>query len=291
MTVDVSGAWRERHERHVETVPAPHGPRSLVGAHRIEDYPDGRLPAIPGQWTVDGGGNREGGEEGSGGGSGEGGGDGGGGGVVPAVGPGGGLTLGGEPFAGEVRSAADQGSVAAARAGPGERRLVVPVREGSRGACDLDPAARIRTVFKGVEVTPYDPRRSVPGRFAPYGGPRAVCVVGADGRERGLGLGGEPVFPLGGEARTPRVAVGEGGGPWTVLADSTSGDGGYRSRFPRPAAPAVEGRTTVDFGRAVLPACPFVDRFACPFPLPGNTLVVAISAGERDLRQNFARTT
>ncbi|MFF6992831.1 DUF1684 domain-containing protein [Streptomyces sp. NPDC010273] len=49
--------------------------------------------------------------------------------------------------------------------------------------------------------------------------------------------------------------------------------------------PTPRGRTTVDFNRAVLPPCAFAEHFICPFPPPGNTLGVAIEAGERTLRQ------
>jgi uncharacterized protein (DUF1684 family) len=111
-----------------------------------------------------------------------------------------------------------------------------------------------------------------------------VRVANADGRERGLG--GELTFSLDGQERTLRVTVEEDGTLWAVLADSTSGDGSCRFRFPRPAAPDAEGRTTVDFNRSLLPPCAVADHFVCPFPPPGNTLGVAIAAGERDLRQN-----
>lgn len=70
-----------------------------------------------------------------------------------------------------------------------------------------------------------------------------------------------------------------------VFADSASRDGSCRFRFPYPDAPDAEGRTTVDLDRAVLPPCAFADHFICPFPPPGNTLGVAIEAGERTLRQ------
>ncbi|MFE7929605.1 DUF1684 domain-containing protein [Streptomyces sp. NPDC057456] len=57
----------------------------------------------------------------------------------------------------------------------------------------------------------------------------------------------------------------------------------YRFRFPYSGAPDADGRTTVDFNRAVLPPCAFVDAFLCPFPPPGNTYDVAVEAGERNL--------
>ncbi|WP_405815330.1 DUF1684 domain-containing protein [Streptomyces sp. NBC_01390] len=265
MTAEVSEAWQRWHERRIETVSAPYGPLALVGTHWIEDFPDGRLPAVPGRWTADGDG------------------------IVLDAGATDGLTLDGEPFAGKVRLTADSGPAGAARVGVGDRRLVVLVREGSWGVRDFDPAAETRTAFKGVEVTPYDPRWSVPGRFTPYDGRRTVRVANADGRERGLGLGGELTFTLDGQELALRVTVEEDGTLWAVFADSTSGDGSYRFRFLRPAAPDADGRTTVDFNRSLLPPCAFADHFVCPFPPPGNTLDVAIAAGERDLRRNTAR--
>ncbi|MFD4873777.1 DUF1684 domain-containing protein [Streptomyces sp. NPDC058420] len=83
---------------------------------------------------------------------------------------------------------------------------------------------------------------------------------------------------------TPRVAVRDDGTLGAVFADSTSGHGSYRLRFPYPATLDARGRTTVDFKRAVLPPCAFAEHFICPFPPPGNTLGDAIEAGERTLR-------
>jgi uncharacterized protein (DUF1684 family) len=122
----------------------------------------------------------------------------------------------------------------------------------------------------------------VPGRFTPYGEDRTVRVENADGRERGLGLGGELAFALDGRELTLQVKVRGDGSLWAVFGDTTSGDSSYRFRFLRPAAPDAEGRTTVDFNRALLPPCAFADHFVCPFPPPGNTLDVAVEAGERN---------
>ncbi|MYR40683.1 DUF1684 domain-containing protein, partial [Streptomyces sp. SID5910] len=178
---------------------------------------------------------------------------------------------------------ADPGPASAARVAHGERRLVVLVREGAWGVRDFDPGAEARRAFRGIAATPYDPRWSVPGRFTPYGsGPRSVRVANADGRERGLGLGGELAFGLGGREHTLQVTVEGDGSLWAVFADTTSGSTSYRFRFLRPAAPDAEGRTTVDFNRALLPPCAFADHFICPFPPPGNTLAAGIEAGERE---------
>lgn len=263
MTTDASDAWKQWHEHRVETVSAPYGPLALTATHWLEDYPEGRLPDIPGTWTVKGDA------------------------VVLTAGDsdgdGGGLSVDGRPFSGEVRLAADAGPAAAARVAYGERRLVVLVREGVWGVRDFDPASAARRAFRGIEATPYAPRWSVPGRFTPYGEDRTVRVENADGRERGLGLGGELAFALDGRESTLQVTVQGDGSLWAVFGDTTSGESSYRFRFLRPAAPDAEGRTTVDFNRALLPPCAFADHFVCPFPPPGNTLDVAVEAGERNL--------
>ncbi|MFI9255322.1 DUF1684 domain-containing protein [Streptomyces sp. NPDC053069] len=259
MTTDAPEAWQQWHDKRVEKVSAPYGPLALTATQWIEDYPEGLLPDIPGSWVADDDG------------------------VVLTAAEADGLTVDGRPFAGGIRLAADLGPEAGSRVALAEKRLVVLVREGVWGVRVYDPEAEARRAFKGIEVTAYDPRWSVPGRFTPYDGTRTVRVGNADGRERGLALAGELAFALAGRELTLRVAQ-QGDGPlWAVFADATSGDTSFRFRFLHPPAPDAEGRTTVDFNRAQLPPCAFADHFICPFPPPGNTLDVAIEAGERAL--------
>ncbi|MFE8945786.1 DUF1684 domain-containing protein [Streptomyces sp. NPDC007856] len=257
MTTDAADAWKLWHEQRVEKVSAPYGPLALTATHWVEDHPEGRLPDIPGTWVADGEG------------------------VVLTAVEAAGLRVDGRPFAGEVRLAADLGPVAEARVALGEKRLVVLVREGVWGVRVYDPGSAARRAFEGIEATPYDDRWSVPGRFTRYDDTRTVRVGNADGRERGLALAGELAFTLDGQELTLRVAQQGDGLLWAVFADATSGDTSFRFRFLYPAAPDAEGRTTVDFNRAQLPPCALADHFICPFPPPGNTLDVAVEAGER----------
>ncbi|WP_051864946.1 DUF1684 domain-containing protein [Streptomyces griseus] len=265
MTTDASDAWKRWHEDRVESVAGPYGPLSLLGTHWIEDHPEGRLPDTPGTWVADGAA------------------------VTLTATAADGLSVDGRPLEGTVRIGPDQGLVESARVAFGERRLVVLVREGSWGVRDHDPAAPARRAFGGIDATPYDPRWSVPGRFTPYDARRTVRVENADGRERGLALGGELAFVLDGREHTLQVTVRGDGSLWAVFADATSGNGSYRFRFLYTAAPDAEGLTTVDLNRVVLPPCAFADHFLCPFPPPGNRLGVAIGAGERNpLRDRLA---
>ncbi|WP_019885132.1 DUF1684 domain-containing protein [Streptomyces purpureus] len=252
--------WKHWHEQRTAMVSAPHGPLSLTGTHWLADHPEGRIPAVPGQWREDGGE------------------------VVLTATAEDRVTVDGEPLTGEIRLTADRGPIPESRVEAGGRRLVVMRREGLWAVRDFDPGSPARQAFKGIEATPYDPRWELPGAYRPYPEARSVRVENADGRERGLGLAGEIVFEIDGAPQALHVAVEADGSLWAVFADATSGKDSYRFRFLRPAPPAADGAVTVDFNRALLPPCAFADHFICPFPPPGNTLPVGVPAGERDVR-------
>ncbi|MFJ9433107.1 DUF1684 domain-containing protein [Streptomyces sp. NPDC101490] len=254
---DAAERWRHWHEQREAAVSSSYGPLSLTGTYWLSDFPEGRIPAVPGEWREDGGE------------------------VLLSARAEDGITVDGKPLTGTVRLAADHGPVHASRVATGGRRLVVLRREGLWAVRDFDPGSEARSAFLGIEATPYDERWVVPGVYRPYGAERSVRVENADGRERGLGLAGELVFELHGGEHTLQVAVEEDGSLWAVFADATSGRDSYRFRFLRPAAPAADGSVTVDLNRALLPPCAFADHFICPFPPPGNTLDTAVAAGER----------
>ncbi|MFI6939711.1 DUF1684 domain-containing protein [Streptomyces sp. NPDC050418] len=258
MSTDPADAWKRWHEQRVETVSAPTGPLSLTGTHWLGDYPEGQLPAIAGRWTEDGDA------------------------VLLRATAQDGLTLDGQPFSGEVRLGADTGP-AATRVALGGRRLMVMVREGLWAVRDFDPDSPARRAFQGIEVTPYAAGWTLPGRFTPYESKNTVQVENADGRERGLGLGGELAFHVEGAEHTLQVSVESDGSLWAVFADASSGRGSHRFRFLRTPPPGSDGSVAVDFNRVTLPPCAFADHFICPFPPPGNTLAVAVEAGERNL--------
>ncbi|MFE7134390.1 DUF1684 domain-containing protein [Streptomyces sp. NPDC057638] len=264
-------AWQEWHEQRLATIAAPHGPLSLTGTHWLDDHPDGQLPGLPGHWAAEGDEvvltaaddetrltATDGGEVR--------------------------LTVDGDPVSGTVRLGADHGPIPRSRVAYGDRRLVVLRREGAWAVRDFDPAAPARRAFTGIESDPYDPRWTLPGRFEAYPESRNIQVANVDGRERGLGLSGRIVFTVDGQEHTLEVVVESDGSLWAVFADTTSGSTSYRFRFLRPEPPAADGAVTVDFNRALLPPCAFADHFICPFPPPGNTLTVPVTAGERAVR-------
>ncbi|MGW0855563.1 DUF1684 domain-containing protein [Streptomyces sp. NPDC002690] len=248
--------WQSWHEGRTAAVAAPYGPLSLAGTHWLADYPEGRIPAVPGEWRTDG-------DD-----------------LVLTAGPEDGLTVDGKPLTGDIRLGPDSGPVDDARVALGGRRFFVLRREGLWAVRDFDPATPNRHAFRSIEATPYDARWSLSGTFRRYED-RTVRVKNADGVERGLQLAGEATFVVDGAEHTLQAAVEPDGSLWIVFADATSGVGSFRFRFLRPAAPAADGSVTVDFNRALLPPCAFADHFICPFPPPGNTLPIAVPAGER----------
>ncbi|MEV7090066.1 DUF1684 domain-containing protein [Streptomyces sp. NPDC093085] len=250
--------WAHWCERRAAAVSAPYGPLALTGTHWLTDHPEGTLPGLPGLWRAD-----EDGET-----------------VVLTATAEDGLSADGAPLTGGIRLTADAGPAAGARIAAGSRRLLVLRREGLWAVRDFDPDSPARRAFRSIEATPYDPEWVVPGRFLPYDTGRTVRVANADGRERGLGLGGVLAFTVGGTEHTLQVAVESDGALWAVFADAAGGAGGFPFRFLRPGAPAADGRITVDLNRALLPPCAFADHFICPFPPPGNTLPFAVPVGE-----------
>jgi uncharacterized protein (DUF1684 family) len=255
---DPAQEWKRRHEQRIFAVSAPYGPLSLAGTHWLTDFPDGRLPAVPGVWRAEG-------DE-----------------VVLTAQAGDGLTADGEPLAGEIRLTSDTGPFEDARIAAGARRLVVLRREGLWAVRDFDPESAARRAFLGIDAGPYDGAWALTGRFRPYES-RTVRLENADGRERGFTLGGEISFSVDGTEHTLQAAVEADGSLWIVFADTTSGTDSFPFRFLRPPAPAEDGTVSVDLNRALLPPCAFADHFLCPFPPPGNRLPIAVPAGERNL--------
>ncbi|MCJ0874887.1 DUF1684 domain-containing protein [Streptomyces sp. AP-93] len=49
---DPATAWKQWHEHRVATVSAPYGPLALTGTLWLADYPEGRIPAVPGRWPA-----------------------------------------------------------------------------------------------------------------------------------------------------------------------------------------------------------------------------------------------
>lgn len=253
--------WQEWHHHRLDAVRAPYGPLSVTGTHWLaEADAEGRLEGVPGRWraTEDG--------------------------VELRADVMDGLTLGGEVVVGLVRFPATGPAQAPTTVTHQDRWLELLQRDGQWAVRVHDPDAAARRTFSGIRTTPFDPGWVLTGGFTPYDATRSVRVANADGQDRCLELGGTLRFTTpGGVEGSLAVSVVGGGALWAVFADGTSGESSYYFRFLRTSAPDAEGAVSVDFNRATLPPCALVDHFLCPFPPPGNTLVVPVPVGERDI--------
>lgn len=68
-----------------------------------------------------------------------------------------------------------------------------------------------------------------------------------------------------------------------VFTDATSGVDTYGVGRFLFGPLGEDGRTTLDFNRAVLPPCAFSYHFNCPIAPPANRLSVAVTAGEKNV--------
>jgi hypothetical protein len=113
-----------------------------------------------------------------------------------------------------------------------------------------------------------------------------VRVLGLDGVEVTAVEAGSVVVPLGGSSVRLRVRrLPSPGGEESELQiffrDGTSGRGSYPAGRFVTLTPVREGVYRLDFNRARNPFCAYSSAFPCPAPWSGNTIPVAITAGEQ----------
>ncbi|MEE1622679.1 DUF1684 domain-containing protein [Zafaria sp. Z1313] len=136
--------------------------------------------------------------------------------------------------------------------------------------------------FHGVPVFDYDPAWVLAGRFEPYEAERTESIGSyrADLRLTATAVG-DVVFEAGG--RSHRLAAEEGADGSLVLNfhDGTNGDSTADWRFLSVPAPAPDGLVVLDFNRTLNYPFAFSRFAACPMPLHGNRLELAVTAGER----------
>src|SRR4051794_30738705 len=146
-----------------------------------------------------------------------------------------------------------------------------------------DPKVITRTAFAGVPAFPVDERWIVNAVFQPYVEPRRITVGAVvEGLSHFPTAVGDVLFGIDGqEQRLVALA-----GPDDVLSlhfrDATSGVSTYEGgRILKADAPGPDGDLTLDFNRVVNLPCAFTDFATCPLPPAGNTLTVALEAGEQ----------
>ncbi|WP_019618474.1 DUF1684 domain-containing protein [Gulosibacter faecalis] len=137
--------------------------------------------------------------------------------------------------------------------------------------------------YRGTPAYEPDPAWRIDATFHPFAEPKPVTVGAAiDGLQHVYDSPGELELTIGGETVRLTAFPGADGGLLVLFADATSGVTTYSAlRSVAVAAPDADGRTTIDFNRAVNLPCAYTDFATCPLPPHENRLSVAIEAGER----------
>lgn len=138
--------------------------------------------------------------------------------------------------------------------------------------------------YAGTPTYVPDPRWRVEARFVRYVAPRPHEVGAAvDGLSHVYESPGYLEFALRGETFRLVAFPGHVAGTLNVLfTDATSGLTTYAAnRSLTVEEPDAEGRTVVDFNRAVNLPCAYTDFATCPLPPAENRLPVGVEAGEK----------
>lgn len=250
--------WEEWHRGHEERRADPHGFLAVTALYWIPESPQA-LPGIPGRWHTS--------DEG------------------PVV----------ELAAGESVRIGDAAVTGRHAFGPIPERGGVTVgfdggviEVARRGGRDILRPRRPDFPFLGSYAgTPTyvpNPRWRVDARFVRYAAPRPHEVGAAvDGLSHVYDSPGYLEFELRGE--TFRLVAFPGHAPGTLnvlFTDATSGLTTYSAnRSLSVREPDAEGRTVIDFNRAVNLPCAYTDFATCPLPPAENRLPIGIEAGEK----------
>jgi uncharacterized protein (DUF1684 family) len=165
----------------------------------------------------------------------------------------------------------------------GERVIEVARRTDAHVLRVRDPQAVTRTLFTGVPAFPVDERWVLDAVFQPYVEPRTIAVGAVvDGLSHFPTAVGDVGFTVDGQQQRLVALQGKDGGLSLHFRDGTSGVSTYSGgRILRTDEPTHQGELTLDLNRTVNLPCAFTDYATCPLPPAGNTLTVAIEAGER----------
>jgi len=257
-TSDLVETWTAWHRERERVLREPHGWLSLTGLHWLTTSP-ATYPGLPGTWRIadDHG-------------------------VEITADPGDALEVDGRVVDGTVRVEPRDG-LPGVLVGVGSRRVEVIRRTDAYALRVRDPQAVTLTAFTGVPVYPVDPGWVVTGLYEPYPEPSPITVDAVvEGLHHYFTAVGEVRFEIDGQEQRLVALPGKTGGLSLHFRDATSGRETYGGgRILMVDDPAEDGTVVLDLNRTLNLPCAFTAFATCPLPPAGNTLAVAIEAGER----------
>jgi uncharacterized protein len=258
LTTDLQTAWQEWHSARERELATPHGWLSLTSFHWLPDAPTA-LPGLPGRYGV---------QDGQ---------------AVLTATAADGYTLADGSAAvvdGTVRA-----TVAEAKSlvwlTLGDVVIELALRGGRYTIRTRDPEAITRTAFSGVPAFDVDQKWLVHGRFEAFDEPRRISVSTArDDLVQQITGVGTVTLEVDGTSYSLIATAGGAGTLNIAFHDSTNGDLTARWRAVPTSVPDDDGRLEIDFNRAINFPYAFTDYGTCPAPPAGNTLPIAVTAGE-----------
>ena len=143
-----------------------------------------------------------------------------------------------------------------------------------------DNNSQARRDFTGRVWYAYNPAYVVKAAFTPATNNRTISIQNILGYFEDTPCAGTLTFMLNGQTQTLEAIDGKGS-LFIVMRDKTSGHETYGAGRFLFAAAAVNGKTTLDFNKAVSPPCAFTPYATCPMAPPENHLQVAVPVGEQ----------
>jgi hypothetical protein len=187
------------------------------------------------------------------------------------------------------------GALAVERSGartPLPRGRVTSLGDAWRILATGSPDRTVVTIFgtpraaRAPSYYPYAADGGLKVTLVPPAAPRTVALRGPDGTQVTAAEAGTVSATWRGQPIRLTVRRLPGATPdetelQVFFRDRTSTRGSYDGGRFVELIPATDGTYLLDFNRARNPFCAYSSVFPCPAPWPGNTLDVAVEAGER----------
>ena len=257
LTTDLRTDWEEWHSARERELATPHGWLSLTSFHWLPGSPE-QLPGLPGLYSVQDG---------------------------QAV-----LTASADDGYAQADGGAPVNGSATTRVAEaksllwltlGDVVIELALRGGRYTIRTRDPKAAARAAFRGVPAFPVDEKWLVKGRYEPFDAPQQISVSTArDDLVQQITGVGTVLLELDGEQYPLIATAGAGGALSIAFHDATNGVQTARWRAVPTSVPTSDGSVEIDFNRAINFPFSFSDYGTCPAPPAGNTLPLAVTAGE-----------
>ena len=156
------------------------------------------------------------------------------------------------------------------------------IRRGNLTGIRLyDTESEVLKRFNGIEMYPPDLQFRVMAELVPHEQSVTVPVTNILGQTSEEESAGKLVLELNG-ATHELIALGTGDRLFIIIADETSRTDTFPGgRYMYVDNPGAGGSTVLDFNKAYNPPCAFSPYTTCQLPPEGNTLPLAVTAGEK----------